>query len=179
MVEGVFGDLVPAVDPVHDLQRAIRSIVPLPGTGLEAVHERGRLLGEAQPQQRVHRERRIPHPGVAVVPVALSADDLRQCRGRRRDDRSGRRVGEQLEHERRAVNHLAPPPAVAGRREPAAPERQGVLERRGGLLGLDGGVAAMAARDALEDEGRRLAGREREIREHAVLAALQPERRGQ
>ena len=33
----------------------------------------GRLLRESQPEQRVHRERGVPHPGVAVVPVALAA----------------------------------------------------------------------------------------------------------
>ena len=53
--------------------------------------------------QRPQRERRVAHPAVAVVPVALAARRLRQ-RGRQRGDhRAGRRVGQPLQHERRAL----------------------------------------------------------------------------
>ena len=39
MVERVLGDLVAAVDPVHDLQWAVRPAMRLLGAGLEEVHE--------------------------------------------------------------------------------------------------------------------------------------------
>ena len=58
-----------------------------------------------QPPQR---ERRVAHPAVAVVPVALAARRLRQRGRQRRDHRAGRRVGEALQHERRALQVLAP-----------------------------------------------------------------------
>ena len=57
----------------------------------QPAHERSGLLGEAEPQQRVERERGVADPRVAVVPVALAAELLRQARRRRRDDRAGRR----------------------------------------------------------------------------------------
>ena len=74
------------------------------------------------PEQRVHRERGVPHPGVAVVPVALAADLLGQPRRRRRDQRAGRGVGHQLQRDRRPLDGLAPASGVRRLRQPAAPE---------------------------------------------------------
>ena len=54
------------------------------------------------------REGRVADPAVAVVPVAFAARRLGQRGGRRGDDRAGRRVGEALEHERRALQVDAP-----------------------------------------------------------------------
>ena len=59
-----------AVDRVHQLQ-VIHAFVADP------VHEVLGLFGVAQPQKGVHGEGRVPHPGEAVVPVALSADLFR------------------------------------------------------------------------------------------------------
>ena len=87
------------------------------------------LVGEAQAEQRVDRERRVADPGEAVVPVALAADLLGQPRGRRRDQRAGRRVRHQLQRHRRAFDHLPPPSRVAGPADPAAPEVAGLLEQ--------------------------------------------------
>src|SRR6185312_8705041 len=96
--------------------------------------------------------RRIAHPGVAVVPVALAADVLRQARGRRGDDRAGGPVGEQLERERRAVHHLPPAALVDRVREPAPPEPHGALERlgRGALADR---LQLLPARVRLQEEG--------------------------
>ena len=79
------------------------------------------LLGEADAHEAVQREGRVAQPGVAVVPVARAADVLGQAAGRRRDDGAGRLVGEQLEHQRRARDDLAPAPAVGAAAHPAAP----------------------------------------------------------
>ena len=77
---------------------------------------------EAERCRAPQRERRVAHPAVAVVPVALAARRLRQ-RGRRRgDDRAGRRVGQPLQRQRRALQLRAP--AVVGEApggEPVAP----------------------------------------------------------
>ena len=107
------GQLGAPVDAVHDLQRPRRPDLPLARAVGQPAHERRRLLGEAEPQQRVERERGVADPRVAVVPVALAAELLGQRRGRRGHERAGRRVGEQLERQRRAVHHLAPAAAVA------------------------------------------------------------------
>ena len=65
-----------------------------------------RLGPEPVVQQHVQRERRVPQPDVAVVPVALAAELLRQARGRCRDDAAGVLVGEGTQHEQRALHRL-------------------------------------------------------------------------
>src|SRR2546429_3145270 len=60
-----------AVDPVHDPQRA-RAVARAVGHALAHPDaEPRRLLAVAEPEQRVDRERGVPDPGAAVVPVAL------------------------------------------------------------------------------------------------------------
>jgi len=93
-----------------------------------------------QPPQR---ERRVAHPAVAVVPVALAAGRLGQRRGRGRHRRAGRRVRESLERECRALQVLAPPmvrEAAAG--EPVAPVMERGLEP---LLGVGAVLGAVQA----------------------------------
>src|SRR3712207_8173599 len=58
---------------------------------------------EPQREQGVDRERRVPYPGVAVVPVALAADLLGQAGRRCRDEAAGGGVGQELERDRRSV----------------------------------------------------------------------------
>ena len=92
-------------DPVHDLQRALAG----PAAG-RAGHERDELLGLVRAGadvQRLERQARVADPRVAVVPVALAPDRLRQRGGRRGDDRSGRPVREALEHARAEPHQLA------------------------------------------------------------------------
>ena len=158
--------LGPPVDPVHDLQRPRRPDLPLARAVGEPAHERRGLLGEAEPEQAVERERGVADPRVAVVPVALAADLLGQ-RGRRRgDERAGRRVGEQLQRERGAVDHLAPAPAVARLLQPAAPvARPSPRTRR--RLALRVRAADVVRGHALEHVRVRLARRHLERRAHA------------
>ena len=104
------GQVATPVDAVHDLQRAVV-------VGLEVADELHELVGlpvEVEPVQRLQRERRVAHPRVAVVPVALAARRLGQRRRRRRDGGAGRHVGEALDRQRRALDRLAP--AVVGDR---------------------------------------------------------------
>ena len=77
------------------------------------------------------------------------------------------------------MHHLAPAPAIPGLGEPAPPVRNGLLERGRGLLGWDRPVPAVTSRDALEHEGHRLTGREREVGEDSPLATIQLDRRSQ
>ena len=71
--------------------------------------------------QRLQRERRVAHPGVAVVPVALPARRLRQRRRQRGDRRAGRHVGQALDRECRALDRV--PVAMVGNPSTAEPRR--------------------------------------------------------
>ncbi len=132
LVACALGEVAAAVDPVHDLQRSVF-------VGLEIGDELHELVGlpvELQPVQRLQRERRVAHPAVAVVPVALAARRLGQARGERRHRRSGGHVRQALDHERRALDRRAPAMVREPRRvHPRPPEQR----RRGQLLarGLD------------------------------------------
>ena len=73
--------------------------------------------------QRLEGERRVPDPGVAVVPVALPARRLGQRRRQRRDRRPRRHVRQPLDRQRRALDQRAQ--LVIGDprpRQPVAPE---------------------------------------------------------
>ena len=133
VLQGFLDQVRGAVHSVHDLQRP-RRITGLLGRPVpQPAAERGRLFDIAQAQQRVDGERAVPDPGVPVVPVAFPADLLGQPGGRRRHRRPGRRVGQQLQRDRRPVHHLPPPAGIARPGQPAAPEPRRVL---GHLLGF-------------------------------------------
>ena len=86
-------ELAPAVDAVHDLQ--VTAV-----TFDQVAEEREVVAGlplEAEGVQAPQCERRVAHPGVAVVPVALAARGLGQRGGGRRGDRAGRRERQALE----------------------------------------------------------------------------------
>ena len=83
--------------------------------------ERLRLARAPEVQEGLERECRVAHPAEAVVPVALAADLLGQRRGRRRRDRPGGRVEEQLERQRAADHGIAPRAVVRTLRGPAPP----------------------------------------------------------
>ena len=134
VVERSFDELPLAADAVHDLE-----LVRPPADVGDEVQEVVGLPVEAERVQPPQRECRVAEPGVAVVPVPLAAGRLGQ-RGRRRgDDRPGRRVGQALERERRALQVL--PPGVVGEApagQPVLPVMSrpdqalvGVVERRG------------------------------------------------
>ena len=123
--------------------------------------------------QRLEREGRVAHPGVAVVPVALAAGSLGQRGRQRRHGRAGRHVGEPLDRERGALDRLTE--AMVGNPgppEPVAPEARrgrhprlrltGVLRRvepfrpRESAEGTVAGVQRMASARpaALDAEGK-------------------------
>ena len=155
MVQRRFGEVAPTVDPVHDLQGAVV-------VGVEVGDELHELVGlpvEVQEMQRLERERRVAHPRVAVVPVALAAGRLGQRRGQRGDRRSRRHVREPLDHERGALDRVTP--GVIG--DPRSPQPGTPEARRRGDPRL-----------RLVDVG---GCRERfRPRQHAVRALAHPER---
>ena len=136
MVEDLLVEVGRPVDAVHDLKRR-RPFRGLLDPGVEPLQKRPRLVGEAQTEQRVHRERRVAYPGEPVVPVALAADLLGQRRGRRGDQGAGRGVRHELERHRRPLDHFPPPPRVAGAADPSTPEVAGLLEQVQDLVGRD------------------------------------------
>ncbi len=167
-----------AVDAVHDLEGAALAVGRLAEPVGQPGDERLRLLREPEPQERVERERGVAHPRVAVVPVALAADVLRQAGGRGGDDCAGGPVGEQLERERRAVHHLPPAALVDRVREPSPPETDRALERLG-RRPLRDRAQLLPARVRLEDEGRAGAVCEIELGGDVVAVALERHVRGQ
>ena len=103
------------VDAVHDLHAAV--IV-----GLEIGDELHELVGlpvQVQPVQRLQGERRVAHPAVAVVPVALTAGRLGQSGRQRRHGGARRHVRQTLDRQRRTLDRL--PVAVIGDPGPVQP----------------------------------------------------------
>src|SRR5690606_26580045 len=81
MVERALGEVLATVDAVHDLQLA--RPVALAIAFVQPFRESDRLAAIAEIDERRGGERGVAYPGVAVVPVALAANALRQaeCRG--------------------------------------------------------------------------------------------------
>ena len=175
VVERLLGELVAPVDPVHDLERAVR--VELGAARLDPAHERAGFLGVAQAHEAVEGERPVADPGVAIVPVARPADLLGQTEGGGCDDRPVPARGEQLEQQRRPVDHFAPAPPVGRAREPVAPEVMGRLERphRVGGIGADASVAG----GILEDEGGSVPGAQHEFRRRRPVLQVERDRSAQ
>ena len=94
----------------------------------DELHELVGLPVEVQVVERLQRERRVAHPGVAVVPVALAARRLRERRGERRHRRPGRHVRQSLDRQRRALDRVAP--AVVGDARPSEPRPPEARRRR-------------------------------------------------
>ena len=146
VIAGGLRQVAPAVDPVHDLQRA--------GLGrLEVGDELHELVGlpvQVQEVQRLQGERGVAHPGVAVVPVALAAGRLGQRGGQRRHGGPGRHVGEALDGQCRALDRVAP--AVVGHPRPSQP---GAPEPRGGVhAALASATSAGAASPSAHDRAQ-------------------------
>jgi hypothetical protein len=74
VVESRLGEIPSTVDAVHDLERAVLGRLDVG----DELHELVRFPVEVEPVQGLQRERRVPHPGVAVVPVALATGCLGQ-----------------------------------------------------------------------------------------------------
>src|SRR6516225_1436877 len=120
---------MPAINAVHDLQGAkTRSF---DGALFQPAHEVLGLVRHSQAQECVQSKRRVADPGVAVVPVAHPANLFGEAARRCRNDRPGWREGQQLQHQGRAVDHLAPAAIVAGLAHPASPELEGLGQQLG------------------------------------------------
>ncbi len=130
VVDGLLGQLVLATDPVHDLQ----VLLPRRHVGDE-IEEIVRLAGEAERVEAPQHEGPVANPRVAVVPVALAADRLRQ-RGRgRRKQRAGGAVGEAFQGQGAALQEALP--GVFWKLapvDPLAPEVRGALDTLKRLL---------------------------------------------
>ncbi len=74
---------------------------------VEPANETVRLGNVAEGEKSLERERRVPEPGVAIVPVALAADSF--GKGGRRGGRYGSRGAEreQFQRQQRTVDRLA------------------------------------------------------------------------
>ena len=128
VVEDLLGEVVAAVDAVHDLELSglRRLSIPL----LEPAQERARLVLVAEPHERRGGERTVADPSEAVIPVALAAHQLRQTKRASRSDRAESLGRQQLDRERRPDKHLRPPPLFADSADPATPESNRRVERR-------------------------------------------------
>ncbi len=134
VVQLLFDQAAFAADGVHHLKWMAFTVVGAGHVG----DEREEVVGLAVQAQRVQapqRERRIAHPGVAVVPVAFALRGFRQRRGRRRQQRAGRRVGQALQRQRAALQIR--PPRVIGEVadvDPLPPALAGLPHLVGGLV---------------------------------------------
>lgn len=131
VLERRLGQLVPSVDAVHDLERAVRA--QLRAARLDPAHERGGLVREAETHQAVEGERPVADPAVPVIPVALAPDVFGKPERRRGDDGPMLARREQLQRQRGAVDHLAPAAGVARAGDPAPPEGDGPVETSVGI----------------------------------------------
>src|SRR5262245_7006277 len=98
------------VDSVHNLQGAVRVQFVTPG--IHPIHEHRRLFGQSYSEKSIECEGGVSNPGVSVIPIAAASDYFRKTTGRRRDNGACRRISEQLERQRGALNHLAPAAGV-------------------------------------------------------------------
>ena len=143
VVAGRLGQVAPAVDPVHDLQAAVVD-------RLELGDELDELVGlpvEVEEVQRLQRERRVAHPRVAVVPVALAARGLGQRRGQRGDGGARGHVRQALDRQGRPLDRMAVG-VVDGPRptQPVPPEAGGGGEAGDGVVTVGGGGEAVGPR---------------------------------
>ena len=126
MIEHTLGHVGAAVEPIQNAQPRARQ-----SRGVhEPPEERRRLVTTAELEERFDREGGVTDPAVAIVPVALAADRLRQGRRRCRRDGAGWREDEQLERERATHDSIAPGTGVREPCRPPLPEGRGTVEPR-------------------------------------------------
>ena len=138
------------------------------------MRKRDRVVDEPEPNERLHRERCVAKPGVAVVPVALAADLLGQTCRRRRHGRARGRVGEELERDRRSIHHVAPPTSIRRAVEPVSPRLDRLLEERVERVGGDALRRCVGRR--FEDEPSDVARTQGQFTDHIVLTAFERHR---
>src|SRR5215211_7606430 len=114
---------------IYAVERLQEAVFVLMATVSQPTHKVPRLVLEADVDQGVERQRRVPEPGVAVVPVALSPDLLRQTHRRGGDERARRIVDHELEDKGRSVDYLPPPPLIGAVCEPTPPVSHGAVQQ--------------------------------------------------
>jgi hypothetical protein len=134
-------------DAVHHLKRARFAVVGAADFGDEGEEVVG-LVIQPQRVQAPQRERGVPDPRIAVVPVAFALRGFRQRGGARRQNGSGRRVAQPLERQRAALQ--VRPPGMVGEVadvDPLAPALAGRPHLVGSLgVGLRRGIRREAQR---------------------------------
>src|SRR3989475_8781175 len=170
MIEHALGHVGAAVEPIEHAQARRRQ-----SRGVhEPPEERRRLLTTAELEERLDREGGVTDPAVAVIPVALAADRLRQRRGRRRRDGAGWREDEQLQRQRAPHDGIAPGASVRELPRPPLPERRGGVEPSFDV-GAWGGDERLVAGGDHAQEGP-MSGRHLEAPAHAAVANLRSSR---
>src|SRR6516225_421632 len=159
--------MLPPVDSIHNLQRP-------PGTWLFAersqkAHELFGFFGQTEAQEGVDRECRIPDPGVTVIPVALAAYALRQAARGRRDNRAGRRVGQQLQGKGGTVHHFSPAASILGLADPSLPKFDSLAEQIFGFLRRRRNSTSELWRQVTEHENRGLLFAQGELRNDGTV----------
>ena len=143
VIERRLGEVHLALDPVHDLQRAVLAA----GHVGDVLDEVVGLPVQTQRVQPPQREGGVAHPAVAVVPVAFPAGRLRQRGGGRGHERAGGHERQSLQRQRRTLQ--VDPPGVIGVvafGQPATPELGRGLQPLLGLLDGHGPAPALRPR---------------------------------
>ena len=119
MVERRFVEVAFTADAVHELE-GLRTLLDL---FAQEAEESVAFARVPECGERVEHEARIADPAVAVIPVALAPDRLRQRSGHRRDTGSFRRIRHHLECQGAALDQRPVRSRVPGEADPFAPVR--------------------------------------------------------
>ena len=161
-----------AADAVHDLK-----LLRAAGDGAQQPFAPGlRLLVIAGMHDGEQRQRGVAQPAVAVIPIALAADPLRQRGGGSGDDAAGRPIGQRFQRDHRAAHRIRP---LAGRPaycRPFGPELFRRLQRRGRVVRFR--QSLVRARIG-QDERNGLALPDDELADRGHVLALDVHRRAQ
>ncbi len=107
VAERALAEVVLAADSEHDLHANTSLHLCCHCIG-HPVEEARRLNGTGANPKRLQGQAGVVHPGVAIVPIALSSDRLGQRGGRCGDNGSGGTEHEGLQHTTALVNQLPP-----------------------------------------------------------------------
>src|SRR5712692_3615695 len=146
VLEERLGEVRVAVDPVEDLHRKVVVV----GAVADPVDEVDGFLREARAKEGRDAVGRVTEPAVPVIPVAIAAWIFRDGRGRRGAERTGRRVGEQLDHQGGTPDGVLKWSLIETLIEPPDPEGPRALSQLGrvaaaGELSSEGEVALTEA----------------------------------
>src|SRR5205807_6026004 len=92
VIQSLLGKFVPAVDSVHHLQGAVG--LHFMAAGVQKRYELRGLIGKADAQQAVNRERGVANPTIAIVPIAFAFKALGKTARRRGNNGAGRFVSQ-------------------------------------------------------------------------------------